>query len=364
MNTRERLTHLAACSALFEPWTGSFDKESLLEWLEAELGDPAALDRPVPHGPLRSQALAAPRLLHVVSENTAHAAFQSLLRGLVVGSHNTVKLPSAGLPGFAEAVAALPRELASLVTLLPDLPPAWRTQFDALVVFGTDETLEWFARNTPARVRFLPHGQKLSIALVSGDAETAARLAARDVSRFDQRGCLSLHDVYLTPEAGLRVPDFAALLASEMERFEEHSPRAKLNVEEAASISALREDRRFQAATHPARCALWESEGSTAWTVIYEASPELKISPLNRVVFVKPWPASASTVTAREALGEETRHLSTLALHPFVPARAAEFVALGATRLCPLGETQNPSLFWHHDGLPPLASLTSWVDVG
>ncbi|NIP95624.1 MAG: acyl-CoA reductase, partial [Akkermansiaceae bacterium] len=37
---------------------------------------------------------------------------------------------------------------------------------------------------------------------------------------------------------------------------------------------------------------------------------------------------------------------------------------LGATRFCALGETQNPSLFWHHDGLPPLASLVTWIDLG
>ncbi|NIP95626.1 MAG: acyl-CoA reductase, partial [Akkermansiaceae bacterium] len=55
----------------------------------------------------------------------------------------------------------------------------------------------WFIANTPPHVRLLPHGQKLSIAVVSGDAAAAAPLAARDISLFDQRGCLSIHDVYL-----------------------------------------------------------------------------------------------------------------------------------------------------------------------
>jgi hypothetical protein len=46
---------------------------------------------------------------------------------------------------------------------------------------------------------------------VSGDPENAARLAARDVSMFDQQGCLSIHDLYLTSEAGPSPRAFAEL---------------------------------------------------------------------------------------------------------------------------------------------------------
>jgi hypothetical protein len=209
-------------------------------------------------------------------------------------------------------------------------------------------------------VRFLPHGQKLSIALVTGDPAPAARLAARDVSRFDQRGCLSIHDIYLTDDAGISLSEFSALRAGEMERLDRLTPPARRSPNEAGLVASIREAARFQTAIEPGATGLWESANSTSWTVIRESSPLLKVSPLNRIVFVKPWPQS----NPASALGPELAHLSTIALHPFDPSPPSALLTLGATRLCPLGETQNPSLFWHHDGLPPLASLVTWVDLG
>ncbi len=360
MTTSERLGLLGGCAPLFEPWTGSFEAGTLSEWLAAELGDIEALDKPIPHGALQSQARAPKNLLHVVSENTPHAAFQSLLRGLVVGSNNLVKLPSSGLPALENAAAQFPAELGALVRLEPALPPDWTVWADAVVVFGNDETLSWFAAHTPPTVRLVGHGHKFSIAVVSGEPEIAARLAARDVSLFDQQGCLSLHDVFLTSEAGLPVREFAALLAEEMQIFEAHTPRSALSPAESGALTSLRESVRFMAASQPGDVALWESEGSTAWTVIFERDPLLKLSPLNRFVYVKPWPEADPA----QALGPHRKHLSSLALHPFDSGRAASFLDLGATRLCPLGTTQEPSLFWHHDGVPPLASLVTWVDIG
>jgi len=35
----------------------------------------------------------------------------------------------------------------------------------------------------------------------------------------------------------------------------------------------------------------------------------------------------------------------------------------GATRICPLGQMQNPPLTWRHDGRPPLGDLITWTDL-
>lgn len=358
MTTRDRLSLLADCSALFEAWTGPFDLELLRQWMVAEFAHEDVLERVVPHGTIRKRALVPENLLHVVSGNTPHAAFQSLLRGMVLGARNTVKLPSCGLPDFERAVGELPAPLADLVSVQQDLQDDWRSIYRTIVIFGSDETLCWFRAGAPPTTRLLLHGQKLSIALVSGDLENAARLAAHDVSQFDQQGCLSIHDIYLAPEAGLTPHAFAERLAPEMQAFNDHTPRAVLSDADSGSITALRESVRFSAASQPEDFALRESEGSTAWTVIAESSPLLKVSPLNRVVYVKPWPASASE------LGPERLHLASLALHPLSDEPDPTLLSLGANRICPLGQTQNPSLFWHHDGVPPLASLVTWIDLG
>lgn len=358
MTTPERIALLTECSALFESWIGAYHADDLGDWLAAEFGNAAALDEPVRHGSIRSLALAPSHLLHVVSGNTPHAAMQSMLRGLLIGSHNTLKLPSAGLPELERAVAQMPAELAERVTLIRALPEDWSEKFATIVVFGSDETIQWFKENTPPATKLVLHGQKLSIALVTGDLAAAARLAAQDVSLFDQQGCLSLHDIYLSSSAGSSAREWAELLAQEMEAFQRHTPRAELSPSESGVIASLRETVRFEAASRPHELALWESEKSTAWTVIYEQSPILRISPLNRVVFVKSWPESDPA-----SLGPARRHLSTLALHPCNSEPCPGLLRLGASRICPLGATQTPSLLWHHDGTAPLASLTSWVDV-
>jgi hypothetical protein len=39
-----------------------------------------------------------------------------------------------------------------------------------------------------------------------------------------------------------------------------------------------------------------------------------------------------------------------------------ELARWGVTRVCPVGEMQNPPLTWRHDGRPALADLVTWTD--
>ena len=41
---------------------------------------------------------------------------------------------------------------------------------------------------------------------------------------------------------------------------------------------------------------------------------------------------------------------------------ANQFAEWGATRICPIGEMQNPPLRWRHDGRPALGELVTWTD--
>jgi len=41
---------------------------------------------------------------------------------------------------------------------------------------------------------------------------------------------------------------------------------------------------------------------------------------------------------------------------------ALRFARWGATRICPLGQMQNPPLTWRHDGRPALGDLITWTD--
>lgn len=359
MTTEARASLLAEAASLFEPWTGPFSAHDLLEWLEAELGNARALDIPQRYGPVRSLACAPKQILHVLSQNTPHAAFQSLLRGLLLGSHNCLKLPSSDLPELTAALEHLHPALRRQIDIQRDLPGDWKERFETLVVFGRKETMDWFRQETPSHVNLLLHGPKLSVALVTSDPEAGAKQATHDISLFDQQGCLSIHNVYLHPASEIDLPIFADLLATEMEQFNAQSPRAPLPPNQSGVITSLREAVRFESASRPESVRLWASEGSTDWTVIMDADPSITVSPLNRVAYVKPWPADDL-----RKLGPERSSLASLALHPYTEETAHSCQATGATRICPLGETQHPPLFWHHDGISPLAALVTWLDFG
>jgi len=324
------------------------------------LGRADALDSFASHGSILSKAIAPAHLLHIVSGNTPHAAIQSLLRGLLLGSANTVKLPSTGLPELSAWVAQFPESLKNLITLLTQLKDTHWQQADAIIAIGSDQTMLDIQQKITPRQRFIPHGHKISIGIVCGDFETAAPLAARDASLYNQRGCLSPHAIYVQEQTDGDTIRFASLLAKAMDTFGQTSPPEPLTLSEAGAIHNLRETTRFTAANTDTS-QLWESPHNQNWTVICESSPTLKLSCLNRCIYVKPLPASMDAPT----LGTESQHLSTIAIHPFSPTYSETLLnKLPATRICPLGQSQSPSLFWHHDGFAPLASLVQWQDIG
>jgi hypothetical protein len=41
---------------------------------------------------------------------------------------------------------------------------------------------------------------------------------------------------------------------------------------------------------------------------------------------------------------------------------ARQLARWGVTRVCPLGQMQNPPLTWRHDGRPALGDLVTWTD--
>ena len=318
MTHTERLDLIADSASFFEPFTGPFDRALLQDAWDRELSAPT---------------VRFPKsIVHIVSGNTPHAAYQSLLNGLMVGAHNRLKLPANALHDFE-----IPEDFKHLVEISRTLPNHWIPDADALVVFGSDDTLRYFQQLCPLETPFIGHGHRVGIAIIDDPSPEAAQLAARDIGLFDQQGCLSLQTIYLKdPRA------FAPLLADAMAEFEKENPRSPLGPSEAGAISNFREEIRYLAAQTPDEVALSESPGSTAWTIVYQNSPELSFGPGNRTVFLRPMPDDFSNFT----------HLSGIGLYLF-----AERTDLPSPRIFPLGHAQSPPALWAHDGVLPLASL-------
>ncbi len=341
--------------------TESSSSAILLDLVEAELGHPGILDSPQLHGDLKSQAIAPESILHIIAGNTPMAGIQSLTRGLLLGSHNFIKLPSCELPELTDFVDALPADLKKLVEMSSELPDEWLRSSKAIIVFGSDATIQHFSQCVRADQTLVAHGHRISFGIIFEDEDqSAAKRAARDASLFDQQGCLSPHVFYVAAGKNIDPPGFAAELAREMDLFNQHSPRRALSPEENAPITALRDSYKFRQSNDPG-VKLWASSNSTDWTVIYEEDPLFAVSPLNRVVFVKPLPEIKQIP---QQLFLVKSHLSSIAIHPFSQKHVGHVRHLGASRICPLGKAQQPSLFWHQDGRAQLSPLVTWIDFG
>ena len=194
---------------------------------------------------------------------------------------------------------------------------------------------------------------KVSFAVIFDDPGfVSAPLIARDVSLFDQHGCLSPHVIYVAHDP----EKFAAKLALEMERFDSESPRANLPPAAAATIAETR-TRAHLAAANGEPIRIFDSAGSTHWTVIFERSETFTPSCSNRLVYVKPLPRDLAV-----ALAPVRKHLSAAAIWPAAPEFAARLAGTGVTRICPAGTMQSPPFTWHQDGGQNLAPLVDWID--
>jgi hypothetical protein len=354
-STASRARSLAKAASVF-PFLGRITARALLALVASELGHAAVLDRFVAQGRRHVRALAPPRLLHVLSGNTPAAALQSLMRGLLLGSDNFCKLPGGGIPEVKAFVARLPRALADRVLLSDELSPAWLFLADAAVLFGRDETIAELRAMLRPEIPILAHGHKISLAMVTVDPHfRSVNGAARDVSMFDQQGCLSPHVIFVRERGPLTAGTYARRLAAAMARYEKHTPRSRLTLSEANSIRTLREEIAFRAANGEPLELL--ASAGTAWTVIVDRTDQMPLSPGNRVVFVKPLQRDFPTL-----LDRHLSHLSTCGIWPVNAANRDLAAALGFTRICPIGKMQQPPLDWHHDGQSVLAPLVRWVD--
>jgi hypothetical protein len=224
---------------------------------------------------------------------------------------------------------------------------------DAWVVFGSDATIGEFRARCPAGVRFQAHGHRVSAGVVLGDPDfKSCPLAARDVSLFEQQGCLSPHVIFVEGDPA----GYAEALAREMETFERTHPSPTLPAVQQAEVAHARADWEFRASADPA-VKVWKGCGVPGWTVVLETRADMPLSPLNRFIFVKPMAGGFE-----RWVEHFSHHLGGLGIWPCTPQNALRFSAAGFSRICALGRMQDPPFTWHADSQQNLASLVRWVD--
>jgi len=355
--------------------------EGLRTWVEQDLGHLDRLDRFVASEPeqasQRTALASGPELLvHVTAGNLPIPACVSLVCGLLVKSAQFVKCASGTslLPRlFAHSLYAVEPKLASCIEIAewkggtPALEEVLFSEADCVTATGTDETLAAVRSRLPARVRFVGYGHRVSFGYVArevlskSEAKQVAERAARDIVAWNQHGCLSPHAFYVEEGGSVTPSQFAEVLAGALARHELSEPRGELSTSEATAIASRRRLYEIRAAASP-DTQMWHSEGSTAWTVIYEANPLFQLSCLNRFIYVK---AVNDPDGALHGAAAVQNQVSTVALASFGDRGrelAAAFARWGALRVCPIGRMQDPPPAWRHDGRPALGELITWTD--
>ncbi|MEJ0091548.1 MAG: acyl-CoA reductase [Limisphaerales bacterium] len=315
--------------------------------------------------------------VHIAAGNIPNPTLLSIIFGLLTRSAQFVKCASGSsfLPRlFAHSIYESDPKLGACLEVAE-----WRggnaaleavlfAEADCITATGSDETLAAIRAQLPVKIRFIGHGHRVSFGFVAGEdlfgssAKKIVSRAADDVVAWNQLGCLSPHVIYVQLGGEVSPEQFAELLADELEKREVSEPRGELPAEDAAMIASRRGIYEVRAAHSPETTRHWCSKDTTAWTVVYEADARFQMSCLNRFVYVK---AVADLKTALQGADDIRGKVSTVGIA--VPEDKAQEIATqlarwGATRICPLGQMQNPPLTWRHDGRPALGDLVTWTD--
>jgi hypothetical protein len=349
--------------------------------LEQDLGHSLRLDKLAIASPEertnRAAIVTAPELVAQIGASTLPV---SVLQTMVLA----VLLRSAQFVKCATGTALVPRLFAhSLYEADPKLGACieiaeWRggsqeleqalfAETDCLVVSGVDETVAAVRQRLAARTRLVAHGHRVSFAFVAGRALTrfglgkVATRAAQDVAAWNQLGCLSPHVIYVENSGEVSPEEFAEKLAQELAAREAVDPRGPLPINLSATIASRRAFYEMRAA-HSPNTRVWASPGSTAWTVVYEEDPRFQASCLNRFVYVKGVRDLEEALQGADPVRGCVSTIGVAAPEDQAPELALSMARWGATRVCPLGQMQSPSLLWRHDGRPALADLVTWTD--
>ncbi len=356
-------------------------KENLQALVLQEFGDLQRLDSVSANSDEqkldRASFVRGPELIaHITGGVIPNPTLLSMIFGLLTRSAQFVKCASgtAFIPRlFAHSIYEAEPKLGACLEIAEWrggselLENALFAEADCVTATGSDETLETIRKRLPQKTRFLGYGHRVSFAFVteqilSGmNPQKVVSRAAQDVVAWNQLGCLSPHVIYVESGGKISPEQFAELLAVELHTIEQREPRGKLSVEESANIAYRRSLYEIRAA-HSPDTKMWRSADSTDWTVTFENDPLFQLSCLNRFIYVKAVADLTQALRGADSVRGKVSSVGIAATEDRAKGIAGELARWGVTRICPLGQMQNPSLLWRHDGRPALGDLITWTD--
>ena len=283
--------------------------------------------------------------LAVVAGSIPALAVQVVLPALAAGRPLLVK-SSTREPLFAAAlvhlVAARIPEVANALAAVcwpggnQDLEQGVLERVSTLVVYGRRRTL------SDLRARFdgamIELGPKLSIAIVSHDADPAAcaPALAEDIALFEQRGCLSVQTVFTDADPA----PLAEALTRALEQQAERCPPVALTPSLAAEIQQLR----HLAALEGAAVSTLPIRQGTVLSAAAGDAAELRPLPGGRTVRLQ---RVADLAALPELLRSWNGRIQGAALAGETAAALEPALrAIGVSRCAPPGALQRPDALW------------------
>jgi hypothetical protein len=355
----------------------NYRADSLRRTLTRELGDPAILDSFVPDQLLGGHTYAiGPKItLAVLTGNVPGLPALPIVRALLLKSAVIAKVAS-GEPTFAAYFA---RSLHDVLPVLSDalVVTYWQREeldvldaalgvSDAVIAFGSDEACATVrARLRPAQ-RYVEHGHKLSLGLISLDylrkmgIEEVARRVADDVSTFNQHACIA-PQAYLVEDHNGTARELAGAIAKALSHYAERCPLGELDEPDAGALQLRRAAAAWEAAT-ASSAELWRAS-NLDWTVQLTE----QLLPLsgagNRDLRVVPCTDLLDATKQLAPLGRHLQNVGLGALGAEFFDTAAALARIGACRITEPGQMAEPSLIWRHDGELCLAQLVRFCDI-
>lgn len=332
------------------------------ELLDQDLGSREALDGFIWRAPgVLSRAWGPGLLTCVFSGNVPGTSAFDMALALALKSACLAR-PASEEPVFAELFA---RSVAEEDALLGRCLHVERWGYaetwpyeraGAVMVYGSDQSVEAVRSLVPTGVRFVGHGHKISFAVVAreaANAETARRLAF-DVAMYDQQGCVSPHMAFVERGGALAPGEFARACGEALAALQAEMPRAALGQAEALALRTVRDEAEFAAD------AVYGSAGDLAWTVVHRETAAFEPSPLNRLL------RTYGVDDLAEVVAPYGGYLQTVGFAG--PAErgttlAESLGALGVSRVCPVGRAQMPGALWRHDGRMTAGELVRWTEI-
>lgn len=362
---------------MFSQWT----PEKFEFWLTQEFGHVERLDNLVSTRmearENKSSIVRGPQLItHITSGNLPVPAIMSMVTGLLVKSSQFIKCASGAsfVPRlFAHSLYQHDSKLGACLEIAEwkggrsDIESILYEKADIVTVSGSDKAVDNVGEAVPHTSKFLDYGHKVSFGYISRKSISGLGLkrlvsaAAQDVMRWDQHGCLSPH-VFYVQQKGIVPPEkFAEMLAEELEKQRLVFPRAPLSVRESATMRSRRSFYEIRSATSK-DTVLYASQDGTDWTVIYEDDIRFQTSCGNRFIYIKGVGSLDEALHGAVPIQEKISTVALSAADDESDDLAKQIANWGASRICPIGQMQDPPLHWRHDGRPALAELISWSE--